>query len=177
MNEIQFHLKTGEHGYLSNFFSLPRPLLLEGKEWPTSEHYFQAQQFINTDPDHAEAIRLTKPPIKAWRMGNDDSHPRCADWKMVKDDVMRKAVRAKFRQNPELRDKLLATDDARLVEHTPSDSYWGDGGDGKGLNRLGEILMQIRTELRCERPSAPNCPKDLCSYSWDDSTGKKANEL
>ena len=151
MNEIRFHLKTAEHGYLSNFWALPRPLLLDGKEWPTTEHYFQAQKFIETDPDHGEAIRLTKPPVRVWRMGNDDDHPRRADWKAVEDDVMRKAVRAKFRQDPELAEKLLATGNARLVEHTSTDAYWGDGGDGKGLNRLGEILMEVRSELRHER--------------------------
>jgi hypothetical protein len=34
--------------------------------------------------------------------------------------------------------------DALLVEHTASDSYWGDGGDGSGKNRLGHILMCVR---------------------------------
>ena len=59
-DDIRFHLKTGEHGYLSNFCPLPRPLNLDGKEWPTSEHYFQAQQFADTDPAHAEAIRFPR---------------------------------------------------------------------------------------------------------------------
>jgi hypothetical protein len=30
MNEIRFHLKTGEHGFLANFYPLPRPLVLDG---------------------------------------------------------------------------------------------------------------------------------------------------
>ena len=83
-------------------------------------------------------------------MGNDDTHPQREDWQIVKDDIMRRAVRAKFAQNPELLAKLLATGDARLIEHTSTDAYWGDGGDGTGLNRLGEILMDIRDELRHE---------------------------
>jgi ribA/ribD-fused uncharacterized protein len=60
---------------------------------------------------------------------------------------MRKAVRAKFTQHPDLRAILLGTGDARLVEHTENDSYWGDGGDGSGKNWLGKILMEIREEL------------------------------
>ena len=152
MPEIRFHLKTDEYGFLSNFFPLPRPLLLDGQEWPTSEHYFQAQQFVETDPEHAQAIRRTEHPAKAWRMGNDKSHPRRADWESVRDDVMRRAVRAKFHQNPELGARLLATGDARLVEHTSTDAYWGDGGDGTGRNRLGEILMAVRGERRRECP-------------------------
>ena len=48
---------------------------------------------------------------------------------------------------------LLSTGDAKLVEHTENDSYWGDGGDGSGRNMLGQILMQIRTELRQSPPT------------------------
>ena len=40
--------------------------------------------------------------------------------------------------------------DAKLVEHTTNDSYWGDGGDGRGRNMLGQLLMQVRDELRSE---------------------------
>jgi ribA/ribD-fused uncharacterized protein len=61
---------------------------------------------------------------------------------------MREAVRAKFTQHEDLRKILLGTQDALLVEHTPRDSYWGDGGDGSGKNMLGRILMEIRAELR-----------------------------
>jgi ribA/ribD-fused uncharacterized protein len=61
---------------------------------------------------------------------------------------MREAVRAKFRQHPEPRTALLATEDAIIVEHTENDSYWGDGGDGSGRNVLGRILVEVREELR-----------------------------
>jgi hypothetical protein len=43
---------------------------------------------------------------------------------------------------------LLGAGNARIVEHTEKDRYWGDGGDGSGRNRLGQILMQVREELR-----------------------------
>ena len=52
----------------------------------------------------------------------------------------------------DLRAILLGTGDVRIVEHTTNDSYWGDGGDGSGRNRLGEILMQVREELRAGIP-------------------------
>jgi hypothetical protein len=61
---------------------------------------------------------------------------------------MLEAVRAKFTQHDDLKAILLGTGDAKLVEHTENDSYWGDGGDGSGKNRLGQLLMQLRTELR-----------------------------
>ena len=55
---------------------------------------------------------------------------------------------AKFSQHDELRAMLLGTGDAVLIEHTTKDNYWGDGGDGSGKNRLGQILMSVREELR-----------------------------
>jgi ribA/ribD-fused uncharacterized protein len=84
----------------------------------------------------------------AARMGRDRGKPMRADWEAVKDDIMREAVRAKFQQHTELREILLATGDARIVEHTQNDSYWGDGGDGSGKNMLGRILMEVREQLR-----------------------------
>jgi ribA/ribD-fused uncharacterized protein len=70
------------------------------------------------------------------------------DWEEVKDSMMWKAVWTKFNQHPRLAAMLIETGDAEIVEHTENDAYWGDGGDGKGLNRLGQILMQVRAELR-----------------------------
>jgi len=61
---------------------------------------------------------------------------------------MREAVRAKFTQHAELREKLVATGEAKIVEHTEKDAYWADGGDGSGKNMLGRILMELRAELR-----------------------------
>ena len=84
----------------------------------------------------------------AARMGRDRSKPFRADWEAVKNDIMREAVRAKFDQHADLRVVLLETGNATLVEHTKNDAYWGDGGDGQGRNRLGQILMEAREELR-----------------------------
>jgi ribA/ribD-fused uncharacterized protein len=143
---IQFYSVSDEYGEFSNFAAFP--IKLRGKLWPTSEHYFQAQKFAGTE--HAEGIRTTRSPMIAARMGRDRKKPLRRDWESVKDDIMREAVLAKFTQHPDLLKLLLATGDAHLVEHTPRDAYWGDGGDGSGKNRLGEILMQVRDQLRGE---------------------------
>jgi ribA/ribD-fused uncharacterized protein len=118
MNDIRFHLKNEPHGYLSNFYELPQPIEIDGQLWPTSEHYFQTQQFIGTAPELAEAIRTTRAPSKVWKMAEKNRQRRRSDWEQVKDDVMRKAVWEKFRQNASLADRLLATVDAEFVEHT-----------------------------------------------------------
>ena len=143
---IQFYAVSAEYGEFSNFAAFP--ITLKGKVWPTSEHYFQAQKFAGTE--HAEAIRKTRSPMNAARMGRDRKKPLRRDWEAVKDDIMRDAVRAKFTQHPELLSLLLATGDAQLVEHTVNDSYWGDAGDGSGKNMLGRILMDLRDQLRQE---------------------------
>jgi len=61
---------------------------------------------------------------------------------------MREALVAKFTQHPRLGELLLATDSAELVEHTANDSYWADGGDGRGRNMLGRLLESVRDQLR-----------------------------
>lgn len=71
-----------------------------------------------------------------------------SDWDLVKDHIMKQANEAKYTQNEKLRLILLSTQNALLIEHTKRDNYWGDGGDGTGLNRLGQILMEIRDNLR-----------------------------
>ena len=35
-----------------------------------------------------------------------------------------------------------------FCQHTANDRYWGDGGDGRGKNRLGIVLMRVREHIR-----------------------------
>ncbi len=141
---IQFYSVTDEYGEFSNFS--PHPIQLGGRTWSTSEHYFQAQKFAGTP--HEDAIRKARTPAIAAELGRDRRQKLRRDWESVKVAVMRDALRAKFTQHPELRELLLGTGEAKLVEHTENDDYWGDGGDGRGKNMLGRLLMQLRDELR-----------------------------
>jgi len=142
--EIRRYSTSGVYGCFSNFSR--HPVFLKGKRWPTSEHYFQAQKFAGTPRE--DAIRLAKKSSEAASMGRSRLHPIRQDWESVKESIMREVVLAKFTQHEELRAILLSTGDALLIEHTERDSYWGDGGDGGGRNRLGHILMSVREELR-----------------------------
>ncbi len=141
---IRFFRAGDAHGYLANFSR--SPFTLDGHQWPTVEHYFQAQKFAGTR--HADEIRLAPTPGEAARMGRSRHRPLRRDWEQVKDDVMRRAVQAKFEQLPALRRQLLSTGDATLVEHSQKDAYWGDGGNGRGRNMLGVIMMETREALR-----------------------------
>ena len=143
---INFYHNGEDFGEFSNFAS--HPIELGGKTCPTSEHYFQAQQFPGTE--HEEAVRCAELPRKAAKIGRDCDRPLRADWEAVKDEVMRVAVRAKFTQHEELRRMLIDTGDATIVEYTRNDFYWSDGGDGTGRNMLGRILMEIRGQLRTD---------------------------
>ena len=142
---IKFYSVGDEYGEFSNF--APFPIRLKNRTWPTTEHYFQAQKFAGTDDAHAEAIRKAGSPMIAARMGRDRKKKLRRDWESVKVSVMREALLAKFEQHPQLRDLLLSTADAKLVEHTERDDYWGDGGDGSGRNMLGQLLMELRRTL------------------------------
>jgi ribA/ribD-fused uncharacterized protein len=140
---INFYQVKGEYGFLSNFS--PHPIDIDGRTWPTTEHFFQAQKF--TDKNYQEAIRQEPKAIKAATMGRSRKVPIRVDWETVKEGVMEKALLAKFSQHADLKAQLLGTSQANLVEHTANDSYWGDGGDGSGQNRLGKLLMRVRDHL------------------------------
>lgn len=119
-----------------------------GLEFKSSEAAFQAQKVL----DDEERIPFTKlAPKEAKRRGRQVKlRP---DWEDVKDDIMEEVVRAKFSQNEGLKIKLLATGDATLIEgNTWNDRYWGvDIKTGEGQNRLGKILMKIRSEYQEEK--------------------------
>lgn len=149
-DRILFYRVGDDYGCFSNFSK--HPIVMGGKEWPTSEHYFQGQKFAGTE--HEEEVRRAKSAMVAARMGRERKRPLRKDWESVKDAIMREAVRAKFTQHDDLREVLLGTGDAEIVEHTANDRYWGDGGDGSGKNMLGVILMELRQVMRENSGSA-----------------------
>lgn len=138
------------YGCFSNFSS--HGFVLDDAWWPTSEHYFQAQKFAGTP--YADQIRQAKSPMIAARMGRSRKYPLRPDWLEVKDSVMHTAVLHKFKSNASIRELLLATGEAFLVENAPGDYYWGCGADGSGLNMLGQILLEVREALRIELSTA-----------------------
>ena len=149
---IEFYSKIPAYREFSNFF--PSAFDLDGKRWPTTEHYFQAQKFTAT-PEYQEEIRLAKTPEKAKSLGASREKPIRADWDQVREDVMKKALKAKFTQNADLKALLLSTGNRPLVEANPTDSYWGYGRTKKGKNRMGILLQQLRDELRAANAGKP----------------------
>lgn len=143
-NILKSYAVNEAYGEFSNFALYP--IKLKGKYWPTTEHYFQAQKFAGTAQE--EKIRKAKSPMLAAKLGRNRKIQIVKNWDNKKDNVMYETLRAKFTQHRDLQKLLLETGDSLLVEHTVFDNYWGDRGDGSGKNRLGKLLMRLRTELK-----------------------------
>ena len=141
---IRFFSKSDTHREFSNF--APFPIDLDGKRWPTTEHYYQAQKF--TEAELQTKIRKAEKPIIAKSLADKHRDRIRPDWDAVKDDVMYRAVRRKFELHEALRELLRATGDEDIVEAAPTDYYWGVGREGTGQNKLGKIIERIRAELR-----------------------------
>jgi N-glycosidase YbiA len=96
---LYFHEDYDEYGFCSNFFK--SPILIDGKLWPTTEHYFQAMKFP-TRPEHQEKIRTNNSPELAKKLGYESEGFR-PDWNDVKDEMMYRALLAKFTQHSDIR--------------------------------------------------------------------------
>lgn len=148
MKEISFYRANEKpYGVFSNLFR--RPIEFEGVTFATAEHAYQAG-------------KARKPEVKDWLMAAPspallamaahglyqwDITP---SWSRIKFDRMRAVLYAKFTQHDDLRDILLSTESARLVESATVDSavnrLWGEV-NGIGKNTLGVMLMDLRTQL------------------------------
>lgn len=135
--------KKEQNSWLSNFSSYP--VVYKKKKYPTAEHLYQALKFEGVDDDYSESIRKSKSALYALHMGKSKKMRK--DWDLVKYQKMLQVIRLKVQQNPDIKEKLLSTEDKRIVQF--SSSYWGMGGDGVGGNHLGKIWMTVR--LECAR--------------------------
>jgi len=152
MSEIPFYRASEKpYGVFSNLYK--REIDFEDEVFVTSEHAYQAG-------------KARKPAVKKWLM--DAPSPSllamaahglyywdvAPGWSKIKFDRMRAVLRAKFTQHEDLRETLLGTGDARLVESAtvdnPVNRLWGEV-NGVGKNTLGTMLMELRSELRNEQ--------------------------
>ncbi len=141
---LDFYSVKNPFGEFSNFALFP--IVLDKLVWPTSEHYYQAHKY--SDPILIERVRSATTPYEAALLGRDPKLPKRDDWNEIKDEVMGRAVAAKFEQYIVLQKLLLHTKESLIYEHTKLDCYWGDCGDRSGKNKLGLMLMKIRQESK-----------------------------
>lgn len=132
-------------------------------------HYLNSEQFMMYHKvmmfrkhDLAEQIMNTADPAKCKKIAGQ-KFPEFvpALWEKTSKTIVKRGVKAKFAQNPDILQMLLGTGNTLLAECSPYDKKWGIGidiGDPKrndisawtGRNLLGQVLMEVREELRLE---------------------------
>ena len=150
------HKVKEEHGWMSNM--APFPITWGNKVFPTSEHLFQCWRF---DKDEIiEEIRLEKNPMKAkWKAKGKVSEMSVEPLSIHDVENMLKVLRLKLEQYPELKDQLLATGKAIIIEDCTkrqggSGLFWGGAlkdGTWTGRNMLGKLWMKLRDEYENSR--------------------------
>ncbi|GAB3106172.1 NADAR family protein [Aestuariicella hydrocarbonica] len=130
----------------------PLSFTLEGVEWPTVEHYFQAMKF--EDSQYREKIRAATSPKQARKLGrNRFKRPR-PDWKSIRTTIMTRAVYTRCKTHTQAYQALMDTDAKKIVESSSYDYFWGCGRDRLGHNHYGVILTKVRDKLREEEKAS-----------------------
>jgi ribA/ribD-fused uncharacterized protein len=157
MKEIRFYRASDvAFGCFSNLYR--RPIEFEGCTYLTAEHAYQAgkprkkevRDWLMAAPSPA-LLAMAAHGLYYW-----DITP---GWSTAKFVRMKTVLRAKFSQHEDLRETLLHTGDARLIESATVDNavnrLWGEV-NGVGRNMLGTLLMEVRSEIRASlAPSTP----------------------
>ena len=157
-NYIYFWSEKTKNGYLSNWYD--SPFVSEGKTFQNSEQYFMYQKAVLfNDMEAAKKIMEAETPKEYKKLGRTVQGFNSEIWEQNRENVMFDGVLLKFCQNEDLKQKLLATGDAVLVEASPYDRIWGIGmrkadaekispENWKGLNLLGKVLMKVRETIK-----------------------------
>lgn len=155
---VYFHLPNEPDGYLSNWYA--SPFDLEGKHFSSVEQYIMYKKCMTFgDTVSAEAILQTDDTAQQQKIGRHASGYVDSVWAGMRQMVAMRGLLAKFSQNDDLKQKLLATDDAVLVECAGSDRIWAcgvrldddrrkDASNWSGKNILGFALMEVREMIR-----------------------------
>ena len=147
-----------ENGWLSNWY--PSPFVLDDFRYDHVEQYLMAQKArLFHDAENYTAILKTDSPKVCKELGRKVANYDGAVWEQRRGEVLKTALRAKFTQNEDLKQALLATGSRILAEASPRDGIYGirltaeDAASlapekWPGQNLLGKALMEIREELR-----------------------------
>lgn len=132
--------------------SFPALFTVDGKDYASIDQFMKVHMY--SDPEVQEQIRSKL--IVGKKVPNSEiTAPVRPDWNNVKEDLMYKAITAKFEQNPNMKKQLEASYPKKLVSAS-TDPYWGKGRTGKGKNRLGFLLMKYRGSLPQFRSTMEN---------------------
>lgn len=164
MNEDRQILSFSEENrWLSNFWVAPIELEAFGERhhFDSTEQLFQMAklEFAETERDERRAlfdqVATLDTPGKSKRFGRKIPNLNVDAWNLYRDRAMGLALRAKFSQHEDLRERLLELEGYYLEEG----NHWGDrywGVDGTGENRLGKLLMALRDRWLARRADDPS---------------------
>lgn len=157
-NKYTFFWKPHEpFGYLSQWYF--SNFVIDDIEYCSAEQYMMYQKAILfNDLDTAKQILTSKFPYHHKQLGRKITNFSESRWNEECKNIVKMGNKEKFLQNEKLLKKLLATT-GRLVEASPYDCKWGigllstdlaasDESKWKGTNLLGDILTEIREELK-----------------------------
>ncbi len=134
-----------EAGFLSNFapYYHDEYMKIDHVIYLSNEHFYQAMKFTNKDKQRM----ISNHDFKGLKGYVRTLGPINPDWDNIRNSVMRTGLEYKFNL-PRFKTLLLSTGDEEIVErNTWRDTYWGVY-QGKGENRLGKMLMEIRDKLK-----------------------------
>jgi ribA/ribD-fused uncharacterized protein len=129
---------------------------VDGVEYNCAEQYMMHQKALFFgDKETAKKILETTSPKAQKALGRQVTPFDQGKWEGVARDVVLRGNLAKFKQNPDLLEKLLATKGTTLVEASPYDKIWGiglkeddpkaqDRATWRGKNWLGQVLTAAR---------------------------------
>ena len=155
-----FHRTDEPNGYLSNWY--PACFTLDGINYTSAEQYMMYQKAaLFGDQAVAEAILKTDEPAEQKALGRKVSGYNSNVWAGIRQVIMLRGLEAKFAQNDDLKEKLLKTGDAYLVECAHKDIVWACGvglqdeerhdiSTWRGQNLLGFALMEVRRRMKAE---------------------------
>lgn len=180
MNELEvrfYRSSERPYGPLSNLYR--RAIEFEGETFATSEHAYQAGK-----PRRREVrdwlLEAPSPALLAMAAHGLYYWDVMPGWSRTKFTRMRQVLRAKFTQHADLRGLLLSTSSARLVEAATVDNevnrLWGEV-NGQGRNMLGELLMELRDELRLEAAGEPGTHEPTRSQQPLQASLRRPNTL
>lgn len=141
---------SGSNSFLSNFY-VGTPFKYKGIYFTNGEAAFQHEKSVyaldfNEVPAYSASFKGDTPPLQAKRLGRT-MKINVADWERDKVRVMQQVIACKFKDR-DLANKLLETGHSMLIEgNSWGDQIWGKC-DGRGMNLLGVLLMELRGELR-----------------------------
>lgn len=135
------NFKIEPYTFLSNMY--PAIVRYNNNNYPTVEHAFQAAKTLDTKEQYL--IWCCQSPYEAKKIGRKVTLRN--DWFEVRNSIMENLIHQKF-LHKDLKQKLLATKEAELIEgNNWGDYYWGKV-NGVGLNWLGKILMNEREKIK-----------------------------